>query len=104
MRLSRSIAAVVVVVVGLGLASPALADLSDDPTYVAVKPPKVDAGEFGAGAKDVDGERRARARRGDGGLPVTGGDVFGLAALGLVLVGSGAAVRRLGRPQPPHAA
>lgn len=85
-----------------GFATPALAQT--DGTYVGgetvvrgeelVRTPQVDAAGARAGAAaDVDDR---------GGLPVTGGDVAGLVAMGVAAIGTGTVmVRRSRRPVSP---
>ena len=99
MRLNRRIAAAGVVVAGLGLGSPALAEA---PTYVKVQPPRVEAASFGQSSQEASaGSSQCSTTSGSSGssspLALTGGDIIGVTALGLGLVGSGVVVRQLGR-------
>jgi len=89
----------------LGLLAPGGAYAQTD--YVGSNPPQVagveitrtDPGTVGPKVLGVEAGRRVGSASGDQGLPVTGGDITGLVALGLGAVGVGAALVRRGRAQ-----
>ena len=106
MRLTQRFAAAAVVVLGVSLTSPALAEA---PSYVKTQPPKVQITSFGESSGEATSGSSAASGGGSGSsgssLAVTGGDIVGLIALGLGFVGGGVAVRRLGRGRAhPHPA
>lgn len=79
------------VVVALGVAAPASAQTAGPSTYTGVTPPQL-------GAVQVSGAQAQRAvPTRVTSLAFTGADVIELVAVGIVLIGSGAVLRRLGR-------
>ena len=100
MRMNRRIAAAGIVVVGLGVGSPAIAEA---PTYVKNQPPRVEAASFGQSsleASSTSSQSSNESRSSSSPLALTGGDIIGITVLGLGLVSGGVVVRRLGRRRP----
>lgn len=79
------------VVITLGVAAPASAQTAGPSTYTGVTPPQL-------GAAQVSGAQAQRAvPTSVSSLAFTGADVIELVAIGIVLIGSGAVLRRVGR-------
>ncbi len=100
-RVRSSVAAAGLMLMGAGVASPALA--TEDPVYVAARAPKVAAADFTRPSAEgaLTGTGGAAARQGTGsGLAVTGGDILGLTGIALGLVGGGSLLWRSGRTKP----
>jgi LPXTG-motif cell wall-anchored protein len=83
----------VFLVASFGLAVPASAQTAGDATYTGVTPPELG----GVQVSGVEAQQVALPQSSTSQLPLTGTDVAELAGLGLVLIGSGAVLRRSGR-------
>lgn len=101
-KLSRFGMIVAVALVGAFAAAPMAVAQTDDPSSAQYNPPNIEEGTAGGGASGSGaGSEESGLSASIGSLPFTGMDLLIIAAVALMLTGTGFALRRLSMPRDP---
>ena len=102
-KLSRFGMIVAVALVGAFAAAPMAVAQTDDPSSAQYNPPNIEEGTAGGGASGGSGagSEESGLSASIGSLPFTGMDLLIIAAVALMLTGTGFALRRLSMPRDP---